>query len=85
MSGLILPPGVSAEGYDDRSGLHVAAQAHAAGAVDPPAELERHRVTLEFVVAGTLEHVKELVQGLETIVLGAGGDAGTTTIREWAP
>lgn len=48
------------EAYDPRSGLHVAEQAHVAGAVLPPAELGNQTVTIEFVVRGSMEEAHRI-------------------------
>lgn len=45
---IVLPPG-----YDRRSGLHVAAEAHAAGAVEPPEEHQVFAIGIAFSYTGS--------------------------------
>lgn len=56
--------------YDERSGLHVAEQAHAAGAVKPTEELPNFTVQIEFSFHGTLEEAHRAADlvSLELIV-----------------
>jgi len=62
MSRLVLPPGVQADGYDARSGLHLAAEAHAAGAVEPAGPpADTFDVSVTFTARGAAAEIRESV------------------------
>ena len=79
--GLILPPG-----YDRRSGLHVAEQAHEQGAVSPPAPVRVFDVTIAFVSQGDPLELRAGVQAMTAqMAMIPGVSQVTETISERLP
>lgn len=56
--------GIRGSSSDDPSGRRLAEQAHEAGQVAPPVELDRHTCTLEFVARGSARDAGELVDAI---------------------
>ena len=79
--GLILPAG-----YDRRSGLHVAAQAHEQGAVTPAEPVRVFDVTISFVSAGDPLELRAGVQAMTAqMAMIPGVSQVTETISERLP